>query len=112
MDEYKVYLSEPAEQDIDEISRYISTQLLVPETAENMLDAFYEAMSSLSSMPKRYPIVEDAFLANLGYRIMPVKNYLVFYSVHDSSSGVKEVNIERILYARRNWQYILNPSQR
>jgi len=109
MDEYRVFISELAEQDIEDISLYISTQFLSPETAENMIDTFYKAMSSLKTMPKRHPIVEDVFLANLGYRIMPVKNYLVFYSVNDSLEA-REVDIERILYVRRNWQHIINPS--
>ena len=111
MDEYNVFLSEPAEHDLDEISFYISTQLLASTTAENMIDAFYEAMSSLKIMPKRHPFVEDIFLANLGYRMVPVKNYLIFYSA-DDLSGVKEVNIERVLYAGRDWQHVLNPFRR
>ena len=111
MGKYNVYLSEPAEQDLDEISIYISTQLLVPETAEDLIDTFYQAMSSLSSMPKRHPLVNDVFLANLGYRMLPVKSYLVFYSVNEMPNGLREVNIERVLYGRRDWQNILNPKE-
>jgi len=106
MDKYSVFLSEPAEQDLNEISLYIASQLLSPITAENMIDTFHESMSKLTLIPKRYPLVKDIFLASLGYRVMPVKNYLVFYSVNDSSE-IKEVNIERILYAMRDWQNIL-----
>jgi len=106
-----VYLSDPAEHDIDEILLYISTQLLAPETAERMLDTLYEAMSSLSLMPKRYPLVDDVFLANLGYRMLTVKNYLIFYSVNEMYTGLREVNIERVLYERRDWQNILNPKE-
>ena len=106
MNKYTVFLSEPAEQDISDIVFYISTQLLAPETADDMLDTFYNAMSSLVTMPKRHPLVDDVILANLGYRILPVKNYLVFYSVNDDC---QEVNIERILYGKRDWQTLLNP---
>jgi len=108
MDKYNVYLSEPAEQDLDEISLYISTQLLAPTTAENMLNIFHEAMLGLSHMPKRHPLVDDVFLASLGYRTMPVKNYLVFYSVNEL---LHDVNIERILYERRDWKNILSPNK-
>ena len=111
MDKYNVYLSEPAEQDLEEISLYISTQFLAPETADDLIDTFYQAMSGLSSMPKRHPLVNDAFLASLGYRMLPVKNYLVFYSVSEISKGFNEVNIERVLYGRRDWQNILNPKE-
>ena len=106
MGEYKVFISEPAEKDIYEIFFYISTQFQTQVTAEDMIDTIHQAMASLKHMPKRNPLVKDAFLGNLGYRIQPVKNYLIFYSVVDSPT--LDVNIERILYNRRNWQYLLN----
>jgi len=94
--------------DLQAIFFHISTQLLAPQTAENMIDTLHKEMSSLEVMPKRNPLVEDAFLASLGYRILPVKNYLVFYSVVDMPAP--EVNIERVLYKGRNWQHILTLS--
>jgi len=111
MDKYNVFLSEPVERDIDEISLYISTQLMAQTTAENMIDTFYKAMSNLEFMPKRQPLVSDAFLASLGYRILPVKNYLVFYSVSESPPNTREVNIERVLYAGRDWQSLLKSKE-
>jgi len=112
MDKYSVYLSEPAEQDIDEISLYIATQLSAPMTAENMVEIFFQAMSSLEIMPKRHPLVVDVFLASLGYRMLPIKSYLIFFTVDDSLPGVREVNIERVLYAGRDWQNIINNNMR
>jgi len=106
-----VYLSELAERDIEEISIYISTRLLSPLTAKNILDSFYKAMSSLKTMPKRHPLVADTFLANLGYRMLPVKNHLIFYSVEALPSGKLEVNIERVLHEKRSWQNILKPTK-
>ena len=82
MTKYNVYISEPAEQDLDDIAKYISTQLLAPLTADNMLDEFFDAISGLETMPYRHPLVGDAFLASFGYRVMPVKNYLVIYTVN------------------------------
>jgi len=108
MDRYNVFLSQPAELDLTEIFYHISAKLLAPQTAEHMIDTFHKEMQTLEVMPKRNPLVNDVFLANLGYRILPVKNYLVFYSVYDLPT--KEVNIERILYSKRNWQSILNPA--
>jgi len=106
MTEYKVFISEPAEQDLCEIFFYISNQFLAPATAEDMIDTIHQAMLSLKNMPKRNPLVNDIFLGNLGYRIQPIKNYLIFYSIADLP--LPEVNIERVLYNRRNWQHILN----
>ena len=109
MDNYRIFVSEPAIEDMAEIAAYISTQLNSPDTAENMLDAFHEAISSLACMPKRYPLVRDDLLASLGYRLMPVKNYNVLFSVNESLSNARDVNIERVLYSKRNWKHLLNP---
>jgi len=104
MREYRVFVSKPAEQDLEDIFFHIATRLLVPETANDVIDEFYEEMSGLKFMPKKHPLVDDIFLANLGYRTLPVKNYLIFYSVNESAG---DVDIERILYARRDWLHII-----
>jgi len=72
-----------------------------------MIDTFRKEIQTLEVMPKRNPLVNDIFLASFGVRSMPVKNYLVFYSVTDLPTP--EVDIERILYKGRDWQKILNP---
>ena len=107
MDKYKIFVSDPALEDMDEIALYISTQLNTPETADNMLDAFHKAMLSLAKMPKRHPLVRDDFLASLGYRKLSVKNYFILYSVDDTASEKREVNVERVLYSVRNWKHIV-----
>jgi len=107
MGEYNVFISEPAEQDLNEIFFHISTRFHAQTTAENMLIAIHQTMLSLKHMPKRNPLVDDTFLKNLGFRIQLIKNYLIFYSVADLLP--LEVNIERVLYNKRNWRYILNP---
>ena len=53
-------------------------------------------------MPERCPRPRDLALAAKGYRYLIVENYLVFYTI----SG-QTVQIQRILYGRRNYQYIL-----
>ena len=109
MDKYSVYVSDLAIGDMDDIASYVSTQLNSPDAADNLVDAFIDAISSLADMPKRYPLVGDDLLASLGYRIIPVKNYNVFYSVDESLPETREVNIERVLYSKRNWKHIINP---
>ena len=43
-------------------------------------------------------------LAAKGYRVLPVKNYLIFYKVNEAE---KCVDIIRILYNRRDWINLL-----
>ena len=104
MAHYRVDISEPAENDLMDIVKYISSQLSAPETALSMLERIEKAMNALSEMPERYPLVSDELLAQLGYHSLTVKNYVVFFSIDEAD---KAVEVERILYARRDWMHIL-----
>lgn len=104
MAQYRVDVSEPAENDLKDIIRYIESQLSAPVSALNMMELLEEAMAGLSDMPQRYPFVSDERLCQMGYRKLTVKNYIVFFSVDEKN---KVVDVERILYGRRNWLRIL-----
>jgi addiction module RelE/StbE family toxin len=100
MAKYRVDVSEPAENDLRDIVRYIASQLSVPISATRMMELFEEAMLSLSDMPQRCPLVSDDRLSQMGYRKLIVKNYVVFFSIDEKN---KVVDVERILYGRRDW---------
>jgi len=104
MVKYRVDISEPAENDLRDIVRYISAQLDAPITALKMMDAIEAAIGGLMDMPQKYPPVTDERLANMGYRKLLVKNYIVFFAIDEKN---KVVDVERVLYARRDWFRIL-----
>ncbi|MBS3900543.1 MAG: type II toxin-antitoxin system RelE/ParE family toxin [Dethiobacter sp.] len=104
MARYRIDISEPAEYDLRDIVRYISAQLFAPMTAIKMMDTMNEAIAGLALMPQKCTFVTDERLAMLGYRKLPVKNYIVFFTINEK---LKVVDVERILYARRDWQRIL-----
>ena len=104
MAKYKVDVSEPAENDLRDIVRYISAQLSAPMTALKMMDSVEEAIAGLAVTPQKCPPVTDERLAIMGYRKLFVKNYIVFFTIDETS---KVVDVERILYARRDWRHIL-----
>lgn len=104
MARYRVDVSAPAESDLRDIVRYISAQLSAPMTATKMMDTIEEAVSGLADMPQKYPPVADERLASLGYRKLVVKNYIVFFTIDEKSTVV---DVERILYVRRDWLRIL-----
>ena len=104
MEKYRVYISEPAENDLRNIVRYISAQLSAPITALKMMDIIEKAINELAFMPQKCPFVVDERLAMLGYHKLIIKNYIVFFTMDEQ---LKVVDIERILYARRNWRHIL-----
>ncbi|NMB24865.1 MAG: type II toxin-antitoxin system RelE/ParE family toxin [Firmicutes bacterium] len=101
---YRIDVSEPAENDLRDIVRYISSQLSAPITAIEMMDTIEDAIVGLTEMPQKYALVTDERLASMGYRKLVVKNYIVFFTVNQRS---RTIEVERILYARRNWLRIL-----
>jgi plasmid stabilization system protein ParE len=100
MVKYRVDISEPAENDLRDIVGHIATQLSVPMTALTMMQAMEKAIAGLACMPKSRPPVLDDRLRAAGYRKLIVKNYLVFFTIDEDK---KIVNVERILFARRDW---------
>jgi toxin ParE1/3/4 len=105
MAQYRVDVSEPAENDLKDIVRYIASQLSAPVSALRMMELLEEAMASLSDMPqRRCPLVADERLSQMGYRKLPMKDYIVFFSIDEKN---KVFDVERILYGRRDWLRIL-----
>lgn len=104
MDVFRVDLTEPAENDLRDIIRYISSRLDAPITALNMMKTIKEAIATLETMALTHPLVRDERLASMGYRSMPVKNYAIFYVVDEKE---KTADVDRILYSRRDWKSIL-----
>jgi toxin ParE1/3/4 len=104
MPKYRVDVSEPAESDLYDIVRYISAQLSAPMTALKMMETIEEALAGLANMPHSYPPVTDKRLASMGYRKLIVKNYIAFFTINEKA---KVVDVERILYARRDWLHVL-----
>jgi len=101
---YSVHLTETAKKDLIGIYRYIAEQLYAPTDALSLLDEIDRSIKKLEKMPTVYGLVADKRLANLGYRKMAVKNYLIFFTV---DTPHYTIIIERILYGRRNWLSIL-----
>ena len=104
MEHYSINLTQSAQADIRDIAGYISLELRVPLTAKKLLRRFREAISSLETMPERYALVSDGYLATRGFRAVSVEEYLLFYTVDRSG---RRVNVSRVLCGKRDWVSIL-----
>jgi len=104
MPQYKVEVSELAENDLRDIVRYVSSQLAAPMTALNMLETIENALLGLRDMPYGFSAVRDEQLASMGYHRLDIKNYTAFYTIDEKQ---KAVYVVRILYARRDWINLL-----
>jgi len=103
-DDYRVVTTQRAQADLDGIADYISGELNAPAAARNIVLAIHKAISTLSFSPQGLPRVRDDGLAAQGYRWVGIKNYMAFYTIDEQN---KVVNVERILYGRRDWKHIL-----
>jgi len=88
MTKYKVDLSEPAEKNLIDMTKYIASQLLAPISAYQMMEMFEEAMAKLSDSPQGCPLIADERLSQLGYRKLIVKNDSVFFSVNEKNKVI------------------------
>lgn len=104
MSKYDIEITKPAESDLLAIGRYISNELLEPDSAVEVVDKIANEIFKLEDMPLRYSIVADDKLASQGIRKFIIDNYIIFYIVNKKN---KLVTIIRILYKRRNWVNIL-----
>lgn len=95
-----VLIAEKAKNDMHEITRYISVDLLDTVAAERLLQKFEDAIVGLSIMPERYEKVRDEWAQSRQIRKLLVDNYIIFYTIDESKS---KVNVIRILYMRRDW---------
>lgn len=96
---FEVELSERADYDLRDIFLYIAIDLCSPENAEKQLSRLWKEIKSLDKLPERHrPYDEEPWL-NRGFRIFPVDNYNVLYTV---DTDKKIVQIVRVIYSGRD----------
>lgn len=100
MEAYRVRIYSAARRDLCEIVEYLNT--LSTAAAIEYYDLLTEKIASLKAMPERCPLARDVQLKLRGYRFLTVKNYTIFYVIHGDT-----VQIRRILYARRQFDWML-----
>ncbi len=104
MKQYKVLMTEPAVDDLQEIVQYISDELFEPVIAKKLVGKIKEAVMSLDKLPTRHALVADERLAMQEIRKLIVENYIAFYMISEKD---ETVTIIRILYSRRDWEHLL-----
>ena len=97
---YEVTYLSLAENDLKEILDYLSTQS--KSAAITFLDNLDRSVTRLNNFPEIGSIPKDDRLQKLGYRIIIVDDYLVFYVVKE-----KEVEFRRIIHGRRRYEFLI-----
>lgn len=84
-----------AQRDLKDIHEYIAYSLQSPGVAHSMSQRLMQAAHSLEDMPERNPLYREEPWHSQDIRFLPVKNYLLLYTVNKE---MHTVSIARILY--------------
>ena len=96
---YAVRLTGQARLDLKMICDYISNTLMAPAIAKKQYLRIETSIYSLDQMPERFRRYEKEPWQSRNLRIMPIDNYLVFYTVDKNNQIVTAI---RIMYSARN----------
>ena len=97
---YEVVITPSAQRDLTEIKSYFTNVLKT--SSNSIFEKFLEQVKILKAHPFTYRVHQDPLLKLVGYRIIPIENYLMFYVVKGNV-----VQIHRFLYAKRNYLQLL-----
>ena len=95
----KIVYTHTARQDLREIYEYIAYTLLVSETARSLTDRIMTDIRSMEEFPESNSLFKDEPWHSQGVRFLPVKNYLVFYTVQKET---ETISVVRIMYGGRD----------
>lgn len=76
---YNIRIYPSAEKDLIEIKDYFINKLKV--SPNNLFEKFYKSIDTLEENPFIFPLIKDTFLNQLGYRMVPIDNFLLFYII-------------------------------
>lgn len=98
---YTVRLLSIAEQDLTDLVSYLAAENA--RAAPEMLDRIEARLEALQSHPFVGRVPHNAKLTALGYRVLIIDNYLVFYKVRGNV-----VLVHRILHGARDLLRVLS----
>jgi len=90
------------QRDINAIIDYITYTLEAPRAASNLLDELEKSINDLKIFPLAHRLYRPIKPILTEYRVLTVKNYLVFYIVLE-----KTIEIHRIIYKKRNLSQLI-----
>jgi toxin ParE1/3/4 len=99
---YEIRYLPLARKDLTDIAFYIADYLKAPKAAMDLLDALDKSISRLGQIPYSCKVYRPIKALETEYRLLPVKNYAVFYVVKEQT-----VEIHRVVYAKMDLTRII-----
>lgn len=105
---YKVFVTDEAINDIIDLVRYISDELLNPEAAGRLLHNLKREIENCGVFPMKFA---DTGIKYRGYVIHKkvYESYLIFYVIN---SEAQEVYVLRVMKDLMNWYQILRTTKK
>jgi toxin ParE1/3/4 len=92
---YEIRYLPLAMKDLTDITTYIADHSKAPKAAMDLLNDLDKSISRLEQFPYSCRVYQPIRELENEYRLLPVKNYAVFYVVKE-----KVVEIHRVVYAK------------
>ena len=97
---YSIRVLPIAEQDIQEIVLYVASENIT--AAYKLVDKIEENIERLSTHPFLGRTPTDQKLSTMGYRVIIVEDYLIFYTIRSRS-----ILVHRIIHGARDLKGLL-----
>lgn len=101
MKKYMVEISETAEQDLENIIRYLKYNLAGDIIADKYKILFKQELKNLETIAGNMPILNEELTGHKNVRKINVRNYIIFYIVDDENS---KASVLRIGHAFMDWE--------
>lgn len=101
---FNFQLSQKAENDLNDIIRYLAVDLANPKAASTFLEKFQSAVDEVRLFPQSGSPVPNDFLNGINIRKVLIGNFIMYYLPDDTEQTIFVV---RIVYGRRNLEEIL-----
>lgn len=103
MKQYRIEITDLAEEDLENAGDYIAYELKNPIAAENTVKGIRKQINSLIDFPERNELDEDEMLADMGVRKDYYRNYKIYYIILEDTIYI--VRILHMLVDSRAWLY-------
>lgn len=92
MTDYRIEITDRAQQSIDAYAAHIEDQTGSIRVAHRWVQRIYDAVETLRYMPDRYDTAEDGIYCSYEVRRLLVGEYLVLYHVEEANRRVAVLN--------------------
>lgn len=101
---YQIEFTDTAKSDLRNIAVYIAEQAKDREIAKKFVKELSEQCLPLEDFPQMGATPKDRMLISYGYRFLVHKEYLIFYSVDEST---EKVYIQAVFNAKKDYTRVL-----